>query len=533
MNPWETCLATALVGSDRQSPQIDSQHPALAVYAEQLQAQSLPHQLLASAGLLTLYQQAGSTPIAGSWPEATRAEDCDLANCAAATAQHLSLILSGYHRSALPELLGLLAQAQQTIPAELLPLLLEAGQRNKSLQSGISPILGARGRWLAQQNPDWDYARGAGLVDLDLETLQDLWETGGRSERRVALTAWRKHNPQEARQALMATWKQESAADRTTWLQALATNLSLEDEPFLEQALGDRGQTVREAAAELLSQLANSQYMQQMTTWVQPFVQVLPNQAGFKIVIKRPTQFEPAWAQAGLTEKPRDADTKGVATQSWWLQQLIMGADLRLWGEQISELIAALLSTNEHRAVLRGLAIAARRQNRSDWLVALLLQASNHLPVATIGSMMRQLPTEKEDWLSSALDKISSRDQLQILFESLWHDHQGWGLELSQALLKKIWAQIELATPQDQYRYEGLERSFKELCYRLAVEVLPLLRGYLSQLSAQPEPVYGQDFLQACIEILEFRQSLQASFKLNSTEQQVEQTHDPPLQDNR
>jgi Family of unknown function (DUF5691) len=532
MNPWETCLATALVGSDRQSPQIDSQHPALAGYAERLQTQSLPHQLLASAGLLALYQQAGSRPAARSLPELTKAEACDLTPCTAATTQHLSLILSGYHRPALPELLGLLAQAQQTIPAELLPLLLEVGQRNKSLQAAIAPVLGARGRWLAQQNPNWDYARGAGLVDVDLETLKDLWETGSRSERRIALTAWRKQQPEQARQAVMATWKQETAADRTTWLQTLATNLSLEDESFLEQALGDRAQAVREMAVELLSQLVGSQYVRQMRDWVNLFVQVESKQAGLKVLINSPTQFDPDWAKAGLIKKP-NASSQGVSAKSWWLQQMIVSTDLSLWGEQINQFIAAVLELEEPQFMLYGLAIAAQRQNRPDWLKALLLQASYHLPMETNTTMLQQLPGDREGWLSIALTQANTGPELDTLFDNLRHYDHFWSPELSQALAERIWSQIKQANPKHQYQYYSLETCFKELCYRLAVQVLPQLQGYLSQLSAQPEPVYGQDFLQACIEILEFRQSLQAPFRLSSNEQQVEQTHDPPLQDNR
>ncbi len=531
MDTWETCVATALVGSDRQSPQIDLQHPAMRDYAAQLQTQSPPHQILSSAGLLTLYQQVGIRPASQLLPELAPAPDCDLAVCAPTTAQQLSLILAGHHRSALPELLSLLAQANQTIPAELLPLLLKAGQgsQGKRLQAAIVPVLGVRGRWLAQQNPDWDYACGLDLVNADLAILQDQWETGDRVERRTALSQWRHQQPRQAREALIATWKQETAYNRTTWLQTLATNLSLEDEPFLEQALSDRSQAVREMAAELLSQLIGSQHMQRMTAWVQSYVQIQSEPSGFKIVIQPPHQFEPAWAEAGLSEKPKDAKVKGAAIKSWWLQQLIMSADLSLWGEPVSNLAAALAVTNKHQVVLQGLAIAAQRQNRSDWLIALLLRASQYLSMEQIRSMIQQLPKEQEDWLSSVLVQISSRQQLQTLLESLRHNHQGWSLESSRALLVKVWSQIHSATPQDQYHYYGLASSFQELCYCLAVEILPHLRDYLSQLLARTEPVYGEALLQTCIDILEFRQSLQAPFQLSPPQQQVKQTHDPPL----
>jgi Family of unknown function (DUF5691) len=518
METWDTCVTNALLGSDRQAPQLDPQHPALAAYVSQLQTQPLPQQLLASAGLLTLYQHAGQRPAAIVLPELSVAPTCSLQVCAAATAEALKNILKGTHAPTLPELLGLMIQAQQTPPPELLPSLLESGRLSTTYRPMISLVLGARGQWLACQNPKWDFATGATLKEEeDLARLQNLWETGNRSEREAALIAWRKQQPDAAREAVLATWKQDNATARATWVVAFAQSLSLADEDFLEQALTDRGQAVRSAAAELLGQLVGSRFMQQMADWAQAFIQLQPSKTGFKLVLQLPKKFDPAWGKAGLDEKrPVDLQAKDVAL--WWVIQMLMATDLSHWGEPIPEVIAAIV-TNDHAApILNGLATAAQRQNRLDWLEALLTHGNQHLPVETMMHMIEKTPSNlQEQWLEQLMSLAQSSEDLENLLQSMIGFDLFWSPSPSQTLVAKVWEQIKQAKPRNRYQYYRLEEGFKQICYRLHISVLPQLQAHLAELSSKDGQVYGLDFLQACLEILEFRQSLQAAFPPKDT----------------
>ncbi len=87
---------------------------------------------------------------------------------------------------------------------------------------------------------------------------RDTWRTGGRAERRAWLTALRQRDPAAARELLAAGWDTETGADRAELLGVLGARLGPGDEPFLETALDDRKQAVRQAAAGLLARLPGS-----------------------------------------------------------------------------------------------------------------------------------------------------------------------------------------------------------------------------------------------------------------------------------
>jgi hypothetical protein len=514
MNPWNTCVANALVGSDRQAPQLADQHPALREYVSQLQCQPLPQQLLASAGLLSLYQQVGQRPAPLQLPELPTAGDCSLTLCSPATTEALNTILKGSHAPALPELLGQMIQAQQTLPPELLPRLLEAGRWSKTYRPMITLVLGARGRWLARQNPKWEFATGvltteALTTKVDLAELQNLWETGNRKERETALIAWRKQQPDRAREAVLATWKQDNAAARATWIAALAEGLSLADEELLEKALADRARDVRLAAAELLGELVGSRFMQQMADWAQVFIQLQPVKTGLKLVLQLPKKFDPAWGKVGIWEMIQP-NTPEMTTSAWWVAQMLMSIDLSHWGEPIPVVIAAIVATDHAVPMLEGLATAAQRQNRLDWLEALLTHGSQVLPLETMMQMIEKVPSnQQEQWLEQVLNRADGLEDIENLLQGVIAWDRFWSPSPSQTLVAKVWAQIQPVSPRDRYKYHRLEDGFRQICYRLDGSVLPQLQTHLAELIGKNSAVYGIELLQACIEILEFRQSFQ------------------------
>jgi Family of unknown function (DUF5691) len=518
MEAWNTCVANALLGSDRQAPQLDAQHPALAAYVSQLQSQPLPQQLLASAGLLSLYAQAGQRPAPMELAELPVVESCALTICATTTAEALNDILKGTHAPALPELLSAMIQAQQTPPPELLPRLLESGRWSTTYRPMISLVLGARGLWLARQNPNWEFATGATLeAEEDLAKLQNLWETGNRKEREAALIAWRRQQPDAAREAVLATWKQDNAAARATWVAAFTQGLSLGDEEFLEQALSDRGQAVRRAAAELLGQLVGSRFMQQMADRAQAFIQFQSGEQGLEVVLQLPKKFDPAWGNIGIWEAIQ-ANTPKMAASVWWVTQMLMSIDLNHWSEPIPDLIAAIIATPRTAPLLNGLASAAQHQNRLDWFVALLTLGPEHLPVETMMQMIAKLPPgQQEQSLQQVMGRAKELAELENLLYGMNSLDWSWSPSNSQTLIAKVWEQIKPTRPRDRYQYYRLEDAFKQICYRLHLSVLPQLQAHLAELTGKNESVYGIEFLQACLEILEFRQSLQAVFGMEKT----------------
>jgi hypothetical protein len=175
--------------------------------------------------------------------------------CSDAAAKDLSLMLSGRYAAALPEFLDLLAQKNLRLPPEYLPELLEKAERDPALAELLRPALGARGEWLARQNPRWN------ALTADEETD---WFTASFSERKRLLAATRARNPLLALAWLEKTWPEEKADHKAQFVDILRTRLSPLDEDFLEKTFLDKNREVRRAALELLALLPESRIFQEM-----------------------------------------------------------------------------------------------------------------------------------------------------------------------------------------------------------------------------------------------------------------------------
>src|SRR5262249_47797154 len=152
-------------------------------------------------------------------------EPDDAPCCSDRAAIHLAVMLSGERKELLPEWLEKMAAAGRRAPEELLPQLLEQGRTQVdvvSMWKEVSQAVGARGRWLAAQNPDWAYAIGG----FD----ERLWERVSGEQRVAVLAELRKIDAARGRELLESTWEQESPEACADILGAFENGLSLDDE---------------------------------------------------------------------------------------------------------------------------------------------------------------------------------------------------------------------------------------------------------------------------------------------------------------
>jgi hypothetical protein len=255
-------LAIAMVGtahSPAQPPRTGTPLDALLAAAP---AGNRERALLLAAGAASIYHAAGmiSTTHAALEPSPEEA----LPACPSHAARLLADLFGGRHADLLPEALALLRRAAHRLPPHLLPHALDA--RAPELRAALLPVLGARGRWLARHNPAWSWVAGAdpraaGALPPNAETV---WQEGAVAERLAILISLRATNPTQARAWLDSVWRAEKAETRAALLGALATNLSPDDEPFLEAALDDRSEKVRNEAIALLARLPQSAFAARM-----------------------------------------------------------------------------------------------------------------------------------------------------------------------------------------------------------------------------------------------------------------------------
>ena len=156
MDAWQSCVGAALVGTDRQTPEL-REKGALGKVVCGLDWSEPERALLGAVGAISLHKQVGWRPEKKDFALVEACDPADLPCCSQRTERHLEVAMEK-HPEVLPELLGLMAAAGQRIPAQRLPEVLNFGKRNKVLRPQLLAVLGKRGQWLAAQNSFWQYA---------------------------------------------------------------------------------------------------------------------------------------------------------------------------------------------------------------------------------------------------------------------------------------------------------------------------------------------------------------------------------------
>lgn len=314
MKPWADLVQQGILGTNRHTLAL----PALDGMGElwsQLAAADQETRFLQAAALLAQYRAAGSQPI--PLPLTTRTPVCPAETNPPAPAGAAALLhqfLGDGDHKLLSEWLRHAAQQRMVASYELLPALLELATKQRTIAAALAPCLGERGRWLMHLNAAWPIA-AAEIID------ESDWQVGSSEARHHFLQSYRQRAPAAARALLETTWAQEAAKDRATFLSALRTGLSMADEPFLEQCLGDRSQAVRTEATRLLAGLVGSQRQRGLLAELTAYLTLERKWLRRTLQVKLPTHYAPAWAHLGV----REESPLGVRVgqKAGWLVQLI------------------------------------------------------------------------------------------------------------------------------------------------------------------------------------------------------------------
>jgi hypothetical protein len=291
----------------------------------------------------------------------------------------LGYVLRGGDLDLLTDLLNAAARAGFRAAPPMLPGLLDAAVRHRALRDPVGAVLGTRGHWLAACHPDWQRvadaaAPAAGGAPAPDPEDESAWETGRPAERRDWLTALRAADPAAARDRLAAGWARETGDDRASLLAVLAGGLSAGDEPFLEAALDDRKQSVREAVARLLARLPESDFTRRATArGTTTLALAQPGQRGTQLIVSLPESCDAAAARDGISAaRPSPA----VGTRAWLLTQLIAAVPLAEWPARLglspAELVRRPVSGGFRADVHAGWRLAAVAQRDPAWATALL-----------------------------------------------------------------------------------------------------------------------------------------------------------------
>lgn len=426
---WRDLVTCALLGTERQAPELPAGDDALGQLLSWLDGDDREGLLLRAAGVMALWRWAGHLLTHDPQPLPSPCESDAAPVCGPLARQHLALMLQGHYAELLLEWLEALSAAGRRAPEEFLPALLEAGAARIGLRPALLPVLGRRGRWLAQQNPAWSYA-----VQTDDE---NLWQTGQFEERLALLRQLRATRPDRTLELLIATWSEDRARQRREFVEALATGLSMADEPFLEAALDDRSVEVARAAADLLARLPESRLIQRLTAQALQLVHFQPGRLlkRDRLEVALP-EDDPTLRRDGVTDPPPGVK---LGEKAWRLSRIVGAVPPSVWSREWQRTPAEILAISRNhewrQALLDGWVLATQRHRDPDWAETLLPLYPDHDPLTA--ALAEVLPPARfEAYLLALLHEASSGRAAALVVLS--RVQRPWSVELGRAVLAQV-----------------------------------------------------------------------------------------------
>ncbi len=345
-------LKAALVGTGKHpGVAIDESNSAdrLTIADDSLTEES---RFLLRCGRRAVYQRAGQE--VRSVPPLEPAPDDESVAWSAAFIRTMKEVIHTDKKDLLPEILREFQIHGLSVPAILLPDLLDLTDRK--LQTAIREVVGKRGVWLSEFNPDWSWLKDQELnAEEDIPHLEEIWNEGTVPQRCRALRKLREIDAATGLQWLQGCFKKEKADDRKQMLEQLAIGLSTADEEFLEQTLSDRSKHVKVTAGSLLSQIPTSQCAQRFRERGQQLLQISSGaQAKFRLTCHPPEELPKDWEQDGVPRKP--PGHRGL--RALLTEELVERVSLEFWQEHFRakpvELINGILNDDFAHDVITG-----------------------------------------------------------------------------------------------------------------------------------------------------------------------------------
>lgn len=357
----------ALLGTDRRASALPVDDTPCGLLLKDIAAASNGDDaaaLLRAAGAVLVCERAGFVPqkkpgaaLPPSCPEEKRAmlpENSPVAEMLG------EIFRNGFFRLQ-REAIAYLAQRNMVLPYSLLVPALAMGRETPALRPSLSRILGERGLWLSERNSAWSLFAASSEEELDPED----WEHGRPAQRKAFFLLERSRAPRFARERFERDLASMGATERRELLALFSCNLSMEDEDLLERLLRkDRSREVKKAAADLLSRLPGSRYLERMGARLAVCLQLSSAERsegglraelgrivsavtgrGQKEFIVPPETYDSSWAEDLISEK---TPLSRLGPRAGWLYQMASAMPLVWWTKHTGRTPEELLELSDH-----------------------------------------------------------------------------------------------------------------------------------------------------------------------------------------
>lgn len=402
-------LAGAMIGSDRAG-------------------NITPDKLLTTAAVCGLRMRAGLRGDARS----QRIEPCPAETAPLASVGALAILdrlLAEPDAALLEEWATLACEKSVRVRESQAPMLLAWWARQTQRTPEVFRATGKRGEWLSGMNTEWHKPVAGNEITADAD---ERWQTGTPAERAAVLTTVRRIDPARALAMVQATWKEDGAEERGRFLDVLAENRSLADEPFLESALDDKSKGVRIRAVFLLRTIEGSRLRARMTELAKSMISIESERKGIlrrtstTITVTPLREYDATWLRDGIEEQPFD---KSTGKRAWWMIQVFAAADLSIWTDQDAlspaEVLAALGRSDFYEQTAKSMATAATTVPNTAWCEALataFLKSDQAWPNLDLWSALPEAEREALLLRVTTHERFTQQEQWELLAsnEGLW-----------------------------------------------------------------------------------------------------------------
>jgi hypothetical protein len=312
------------------------------------------------------------------------------------------------------------------------------------------------------------------------------------------------------------TWQRERATFRAEAVDVLSVNLSASDQPFLEAALNDKTEAVRERAGELLVRVPGSPQSRDAVARAMPLI---GKRLGFQIVVRPPDGGSDSERAAVMTE------AIGHVAPSHWATQL---------GKKPDDLVRTIARDREWGfAILDGWTRAALTFADAEWAATLAhawLAAAPPLGMAaksyagtydaTINQHLSELlqivrPSDAERIVAHTIS--GSFDPVRVA-AILPHLARPWSADFTDRYLRSFRDLAEMAFRQAQVNWQAINAwttSFQTAALAIppgSIQGAVVLLGQLTEREASQGAdyrwIYWKQTLDSFIRTLQMRRRI-------------------------
>lgn len=371
MNRWEHITNAALLGTGNKTVESSEMLPEY-MGMEELQPvlNTLDNEdrFLVVAALANNYRRCGVMPFRHVGNDLMAAPDEDLPYCSIEAIKTLNLVLEKDVVSLMELWLQLCREKGFIVKPEIITTLLEWATKNKKYGTLVIGCCGKRGEWLAMLNNDWE--------KLYKPQEEDVWQNGTINERKEALTAIRAVDAAKGREMLMATWDVENAVTRTELLKPMALNISDADLFWLNIAMNDKSQKVKDEVLRLMKQFPSSTIIIQYQQIISKSVRIKQEKGFLGIGSKWLFQVDPPIVEdenifkSGIEKLSKDP---WIGDNDYILLQLISEVPPNWWESHLNstpdKVVKYFQSDDRYKKYVKGLVAAVVKFRDKKWAV--------------------------------------------------------------------------------------------------------------------------------------------------------------------